>query len=66
MQYKRGAGVYRTPSEALVGIVLGALIEQEDKRDVLEWTDSRDSPTKIFQARISKTKFELEFDEVRT
>lgn len=65
IQYKRGAGVYRTPPEALVGIVLGALIEQEDKRDVLEWVDSRDIPTKIFQARISTTKFEIEIDEVR-
>ena len=65
IQYKRGAGVYRTPREAPGGIVLGALIEQEDKRDVLEWVDSRDIPTKIFQARISTTKFEIEIDEVR-
>ena len=65
IQYKLGAGVYRIPPEALVGIVLGALIEQQDRRDVLEWADSRDIPTKIFQARISTTKFELEFDEIR-
>lgn len=65
IQYKHGAGVYRTPPEALVGIVLGALIEPEDKRDVLEWVDSRDIPTKIYQARISTSKFELEIDEVR-
>ena len=65
IQYKLGAGVYRIPPEALVGIVLGALIEQQDRRDVLEWADSRDIPTKIFQARISTTKFELELNEIR-
>jgi len=35
IQYKRGAGIYRTPVDALVGVILGAQIESSDKRDVI-------------------------------
>ena len=63
IQFKRGAGVYRMPPEALVGVILGAQIGYDDKRDVLEWVNSRSHHTKIYQAKVSKTTFELQIEE---
>jgi hypothetical protein len=65
IQYKQGAGIYRLPPEALVGVVLGAQISDVDKSDVLQWIDERSSPTKVYQARVSESKFEIEMDEIR-
>jgi len=66
IQYKQGAGIYRTPPEALVGVILGAQISDEDKRDVFDWVGTRSQPTKLHQAKVSPTRFALEIDEIRT
>lgn len=65
IQYKKqGAGIYSTPSEALVGVILGAQILDEDKRDVLDWISARAQPTKVYQAKVSLTRFALKIDEI--
>ena len=66
LQYKHGAGIYKTPPEALTGVILGAQILDECKRDILDWIGARSQPTKVYQAKVSPTSFSLEIDEIRT
>ena len=64
IQYKTGAGIYRTPPEALVGIVFGAQIDAADRTEVLNWVATLSQPPTIYQATVSNTKFELVINEL--
>lgn len=64
IQYKRGAGIYRIPPEALTGIILGAQISSIDKADLVAWIKSRTLPLKLYQANISEHQFAISIDEV--
>ena len=66
IQYEKGAGIYKVPRNDLAGIVLGALITEPDKHDVLRWVKGTEQPLVVYQAKISSTNFELEIDELHT
>ena len=65
VQYKHGAGIYQIPPEALVGVILGAQISDENRRDVLHWIGARSQTTKVYRATASRTRFALEINEIR-
>jgi hypothetical protein len=59
-----GPGKHRFPPELLTGVILGALISPEDKDKVLNWV--KNFPTKIalFQAKINRTKYQLDIESI--
>jgi hypothetical protein len=64
IKYRQGAGVYKTSPEALVGIILGAQISDEDRRDVLKWISSCSQPVNVYQSTVSPTQFAVEINEI--
>ena len=64
IEYTNGPGVYRFPSEALTGVVLGAQISADHKEKVIGWVAARDGPVKLYQSSPSDSSFSLNIEEV--
>lgn len=59
-----GPGKHKFLPELLTGVILGASISLEDKDKVLDWV--RNYPTKLtlYQAKINRTKYQLEIEPI--
>jgi Protein of unknown function (DUF2971) len=59
IHYEGGAGVYRFPSEALTGLVLGSRISKSNEQKVLAWLADREKPIKVMRSSTSQTAYSL-------
>ena len=60
ISYQRGVGNVAYRPENLTGVILGAQARPETIETVRRWKRERSAPLKIYRARTSSTKFELE------
>lgn len=61
-----GAGTRKKIEDDVVGsVILGCRNSSEDRQKVISILKRKSVHIPFFQARVSKTKFALEFDEVR-
>jgi hypothetical protein len=59
IQYRKGAGAYKFPPEALVGVILGSQISPADRALVVGWLAARQVPASLFQASLSDVAFSV-------
>ncbi|MFH1480086.1 MAG: DUF2971 domain-containing protein [Pseudomonadota bacterium] len=59
-----GSDIYPFSAELLTGVVLGALIPDDDRKEVLDWISVYPSNVKLYQARISRMKYQLDIEPV--
>ena len=59
VQYRQGAGTYKFPAQALVGIVLGSQISSASRAKVEGWAVNRSVPLAIYHAYLSETDFAI-------
>ncbi|MFH1673288.1 MAG: DUF2971 domain-containing protein [Pseudomonadota bacterium] len=60
-----GSNTYSFSAELLTGVVLGALISDDDRKKVLDWISVYPSKVNLYQARISRMKYELDIEPMR-
>lgn len=65
IHYKKGAGVYKFPPEALKSVILGAQISLSDKETVLGWIKNRTYPVKLYYSSPCNINFSLNIEEVK-
>lgn len=58
-QSSRGSGLRTFPSRFLDGIIFGASVSQEDRREVLSWIERRNHPIELFDARLDDRRYQL-------
>lgn len=56
-----GAGEKAFPPQYLVGVILGARMEQKDKEEVAKWVRNRSFPTELVEAHVVPGSFSLDF-----
>lgn len=59
-----GQGIHRFQPELLTGVILGALISPEDKDKVLNWVKNYPTNITLYQAKISRTKYQLDIEPI--
>jgi hypothetical protein len=59
-----GPGKKQFPPEALTGIILGARIPEEDKKNILKWCSYLHASPKIYEAKMDNEKFRLNIHEI--
>jgi hypothetical protein len=67
LKFKRwegGPGAYNYPPKLLTGVILGALMEQQDKSRILHWISGYPNKINVYQARINRTKYQLDIEQV--
>jgi hypothetical protein len=66
LKFKRegGPGGHNFPSKSLTGIILGALIEEQDKNKILHWIADYPNKINIYQAKINRTKYKLDIEQI--
>jgi len=55
-----GAGIKTFPSYLLVGVIFGSKMTEEHKGQILEWCAVSDQRVDFYQAKISKSAYEVE------
>lgn len=61
---RRGSGWYKFPEHLLSGVILGSLIQPNDKIQVINWLSKRKAPIKLYEASIKEYEFGLEIREI--
>ncbi len=64
LEYDRGSGYRSFSPDLLTGVILGALMEDADKNTVRNWVEHYPTKIKTYQAKLNKTKYELDIEEV--
>jgi len=59
-----GPGIYAFQPESVTGVILGALISPEDKNKIINWVKNYPTKIAVFQAKINRTKYQLDIDPV--
>ncbi len=59
-----GSDIYPFSAELLTGVVLGALIPDDDRNKLLDWISVYPWNIKLYQARISRVKYQLDIEAV--
>lgn len=62
IKYQGGAGSYKYPDDALLGIVLGSQISDVNTDMVAEWVKHRHISTAIYKANLSSREFRIDID----
>lgn len=60
-----GPGFYSFPPELLTGLILGALIPENDRTKILNWISAYPSKINVYQAKISRTKYQLDIEPIK-
>ncbi|MBF0457433.1 MAG: DUF2971 domain-containing protein [Nitrospirae bacterium] len=60
MDFDNGPGEKHFPPELLTGVILGARMTPENKREVVGWVRARKTPTELLEAHIKEGSFSLE------
>ena len=55
-----GPGKHDFQAELLTGVILGALISPEDRKEIMEWVSNYPAKIDVYEAKLSKTKYLLE------
>lgn len=55
-----GSKTYTFEPELLTGVILGAKISSIDEKIVLEWISQRETPTKIYRAKINNKSYRID------
>jgi hypothetical protein len=58
-------GYYNFQGELLTGVILGALIQPKDREKVSHWIECFPNRVNVFQAKISRAKYELDIEQVQ-
>jgi len=61
-----GPGFYRFSPELLTGLILGALIEDRHRLKIFDWISHYPTQIKVYQAKIGRTKYELDIEPIKT
>lgn len=64
IEYERGFGVYKFPSKALSGVIVGAHTSKLDKLKLHNWIADRVEPLRLYECTPSRTNFTLHIDEI--
>ena len=59
LQYSQGAGPYKVPPGALVGVILGSQISEQNAVLVRQWAAKSPSQPVVYRASLSPTAFEI-------
>jgi hypothetical protein len=59
-----GPGGHNFPPKLLTGIILGALIEEQDKNKILHWISVYPNKINVYQATINRTKYQLDIKQI--
>jgi hypothetical protein len=55
-----GPGIRHFPPKALVSVIFGAKMSQEDRAEVLSWVEQRSSKPNLFEAHLKEGTFDLD------
>jgi Protein of unknown function (DUF2971) len=58
--FYRTTGVYQAPSEELSAVILGCMMSNEDREEVINWVSSRSTPIRIYEARRDEGAFRVQ------
>lgn len=64
IEHEGGPGIYTFPPESLVAVILGCRMASQDKHIVQQWCNQRRPRPGIFQARMGKRRFALDFKDI--
>lgn len=59
-----GPGNYHFPSEALTGVIFGALMKSEDKEMVKDWLKTYPSAVSVYQASLNGKRYQIDLDQI--
>ncbi|MGD0216615.1 MAG: DUF2971 domain-containing protein [Desulfobaccales bacterium] len=59
-----GPGKHFFPPELLTGVIFGALITDDDKNKVLDWVKNYPTKLNLYQAKISREKYQLDIEPI--
>jgi hypothetical protein len=60
-----GPGWHIFAPELLKGVILGALIQSDDKNKILRWKEGYPNKIDVYQANISRTKYQLDMELIK-
>ncbi|MDA8086154.1 MAG: DUF2971 domain-containing protein [Nitrospiraceae bacterium] len=60
IDHDKGKGDHVFPAELLVGVIFGARMTSEDKREIADWVLMRKSPTELLEASVASESYSLE------
>ena len=60
-----GPGGHFFPPKLLKGIILGALIQPDDKNKILHWIADYPNKINLYQANINRTKYQLDIEQIK-
>lgn len=62
IHYEKGPGIYRYPTGALTGVILGAQISPENEALIRKWIDEMTVPARVHRGSPSATEFRLKVE----
>jgi len=57
---ERGPGIYKLPKGLLSGVIFGCQMTEENRKKLILWSNERNDPLKIYEAKPKKDKFGLD------
>jgi hypothetical protein len=57
-----GPGFYKFPPELLTGVVIGAMMPDENEKYICQLAADHSTPVKVYKANLSKTHYRVEID----
>jgi hypothetical protein len=64
IDHEGGHGYKRFPEECLAGVILGAQMDKTDREIVINWINQRKPPFTRYEAKINKTSYALDIEEL--
>jgi hypothetical protein len=64
IDYKTGAGIKKYPNNLLACVILGIEISNDDKKDVISWSQNHSAKPQIFQAVRAERQFAVELERL--
>lgn len=59
-----GSGKHDFQAELLTGVILGALISPEDRKEIRDWVSNYPTKINLYQAKINRTKYQLDIEPI--
>lgn len=59
-----GPRIYRYSPELLTGVILGALISDDDESRILSWVNKHTTPVTIYKAKLNKREYRLDIEGI--
>jgi len=64
IDHTKGPGIQNFPEEALIGVILGCRMSEEDKENVFKWCRKRNHPPTFYEAKEKQKEFGLDIVKI--